>query len=106
MFELDAKSAKEILVSELDFKPHEADTYLKNYPLLDNRFQPTVGKYFSDRQILDISIEGISLAKLMETHHFHFFEALWSLNQLATRSLTKEERDALIAFFKTPMARA
>ena len=105
MFELDTKLARKILISELDFKPHEADTYLGNYPPLDNRFRPIVDAYLNDRHISEISIEGISLTKLMETHNFHFFEALWSLNKLAKGSLTVVEFKALIAFLKTQMPR-
>ena len=103
MLEIDRNKARDILVKEHDFTAEKVDSYLELYPLLHEDLREPVEAWFKDRTVQDFEVDGISIKQVMEAQGTHFLNAVRGLNDLLTKELTDEEREALKTILTTPL---
>ncbi|MGH9425903.1 MAG: hypothetical protein ACRD2L_06300 [Terriglobia bacterium] len=106
MFEIDKQKARGILIQELSYEPEIASLYLELFPSLDDRLAEAVSAWFDNREVLHIEVEGLTIRHIMEVQQTHFLNAVHGLNDLLTKKLTEEERDALKTLLSAPLIRA
>lgn len=92
MYEIDKTKARKILIEELGFSPALADRYLSKLPPLHDALGAAVDQWLSDRSIAPISVEGLSIERVMALKHTNFLSAVWSLDVLLNEEMPAEER--------------
>lgn len=105
MYQINKEKAKKILVTELNYKPTNADIYLQDYPPIHDELSEAVNQWLEDRSIKNISISGLSIKEIMETRRCHFLMAVQNLNRMLDEDLTPHQRERLIEILKKPVIR-
>jgi len=105
MLILDNNQVKYILCSELGYSPIEADSYLRDFPVIHDELADAVQRWLEDRTVLETNIFGLSIKDYMRTHHSHFLMAVRDLNHLYDNDLTPERRDRLVGILRKPNIR-
>ncbi len=90
---IDKNKIKEILI-EQGQKDVDMELLLKNYPEeISDNLRKCYENYIEKREIIDAEFNGISLLKIMENLHEHFFLALRDMNKLMSTSENSKERE-------------
>ena len=105
MYTLDKEKTKVILTEELGYDPGEADFYLDHYPPLHDQLEEAVKRWFDDRTVIDVAIEGITIQEVMHSQSTHFLNAVSSLNDFLTRDFDIYQKEAFKQFLLTPLVR-
>lgn len=91
MYQLDKQKAKQVLLDE-GLDRLLVDSFVENYPPLDDSLGVVVDQWLTDRQIPALEMEGISLREVMEKRASHFLKAIRDLNRLVDPTLTAEQK--------------
>ena len=95
MLVLDKEKAKGVLVSELGYKPYQADSFLDDFPAIHDELEESVKAWLEDRSILDVEVEDLLISSVMETQSCNFLFAIKYLNRLLDEDISPETRDLL-----------
>ena len=96
---------KSILTNELGYGEASAEAYSGSFPELHEKLEGPMKKWLENRTVEDVEVEGVSLKEAMEAQRGEakFLHAIQGLNDLLTRDLSSEEREALKLTLKTRM---
>ena len=101
MYILDKDKARSLLLTK-DSNPIVIETFLDNFPPLDDSLGQLVDQWLDDQQIPDLVIDGISLKHLMSFRASNFLKAIRDLNKLLDPSLSEADRQQWIRILNTP----
>jgi len=96
MFIVNKTELKKILVDEFTFKPYQADLFLSDYPPIYEPLVPAIQRWLMDRNILDISIEGLTIQDVIRKRQCNFLMAIREMNRLLDPALTSDIRKLII----------
>jgi hypothetical protein len=100
---IDTEKIRTVLVVEDHFTPTRADLILKNFPLLNDELAEAVEQWLKDRTIADVTIEGLSIERVMHLRKCHFLIAVKDLARLIDPSLPAETRALLREVLGKPL---
>lgn len=87
---------KEILITELNYKQHEAESYADKYPsFIYDELVPAFEHWLKNRTVLDVVVYGVTISQVMNVQHFHFLMAVKAINRLLDPSLSADKRESM-----------
>jgi hypothetical protein len=90
---INKKKIKKILI-EQGKENFDVDLFLKNYPeKINNDLKKCYKTYLKKRDVLNVEFDGVTLEKIMENLHGHFFTALRDMDKLMSTKKGTEERE-------------
>lgn len=103
MVKVNKNELKKILIDELNYKEHEADLYLLDYPdSIHDPLESSYKKWLSDRTVAVEPIEDLLISDIMNKRKAHFLMAIKILNRLFDKDLTESERTRLKEIIQKP----
>jgi hypothetical protein len=102
MYKINKTKARKILIDEEHFLPLNADRMLKDFPPIQEPLAQAVQKWLEDRTIVDISVEGLTIKKVIHDQGYHFLIAVKNLNKLLDQTIPEDERKNLLKALKIP----
>lgn len=103
MFTIDKDKVKDILISELEYKEHEADVYLRDFPELNDHLQNALTLWLEDRTITDEVFFTLTIGELMKIRRSNFLTAVAALNRLFDSGVSEQQRQQMIEDLKQPI---
>ncbi len=103
MFTVDKEKARKILIDEFHYKKHQVDAFLESIPELDDIFKPAVERWLSDRTVLDLSVEGLTISQVMATRKSSFLTAVRDLNILLRSDYPEDFREKFKQALQQPI---
>ena len=98
----DKAKLKSILTSEYNYKPYEADVYLRDFPPIHEELSLPFERWLIDRVVIDVAIEDISILDVMRIRQIHFLGAIRELNRLLDSNMTTKQREILKKDLRVP----
>lgn len=105
MFTVERNQLKKILVEELKQDEATAQVNSEVFPVLDDQLEESMKQWLTDRTVVDVSVEGVSLKEIMEKHGSNFLYAISSLNDLLNPKMDPVQKEALKKFLASPLIR-
>lgn len=100
---LDKTEVTKILVNEFHYTEKEAETFINNFPFINEELVPSVKQWLNDRTILDTDFGGITIEEVMKANNrHHFLLAILDLNRLFDKDFPEQQKSRFKELLKQP----
>lgn len=89
---IDTTEVKNILVNELNYKEDQAESFINNFPSINEALAPALTQWLKDRTIVNTDFAGITIEEVMRNRNAHFLMAIQEINRLYDKDITEDKK--------------